>query len=115
VQRRIDRLTPRTETVAVVAFCALAALAVTFDGFGHLVALAQRHETYQLDAVFSVLLVLGAILTAVSMRRNTQLRRELALRASAVAPSRARRAIAASSPPCSRWSSISISAAPSRS
>jgi two-component system, sensor histidine kinase and response regulator len=85
VQRRIDRLTPRTETVAVVAFCALAALAVTFDGFGHLVAFAQRHETYQLDAVFSVLLVLGVILTAVSMRRTTELRRELALRASAVA------------------------------
>ena len=86
VQRRIDRLTLRTETIAVVAFCALAAaLAVIFDGFDHLVAFAQRHETYRLDAVFSVLLVLGVILTAVSMRRTTQLRRELALRASAVA------------------------------
>ena len=86
VQRRIDRLTLRTETIAVVAFCALAAaLAVTLDGFDHLVAFAQRHETYRLDAVFSVLLVVGVILAAVLMRRTTQLRRELASRASAVA------------------------------
>jgi diguanylate cyclase (GGDEF)-like protein len=55
-------------------------VAVHYDAFEEIVSFVANHEEWQLDELLTVLLVCGLSGIAVGMRRNSQLRREVAKR-----------------------------------
>lgn len=71
----------RKDTLAMLCTAFLVAvLAVRFDAFEALIRLADTHETWELDELFSVLLISGTCAIIISFRRGRTLVAEIARR-----------------------------------
>jgi len=77
-----DRAVRDGLAVAIVGGGVLA-LASVFDGFEFLVEWSRQHEEYELDEVFTLLMIISVAVSVFTVRRIADLRREIARRGAA--------------------------------